>query len=524
MTFELADVPRLMPEILLTLWGSTILLLDVFTRWRSGPEGLRERSYEAATMALMGLAVIFALVFIQGGYLINLPERVPEDANPLTRAVIGALINLRAGGAEGTVLGNAFIVDPLTHLARLTFIGAAIITVMLTINYRPSRSPGEFYSLLLFSTVGMSFMAASGDLILIYLAIELTSIPLYILSGYFINDRRSTEAGMKYFLFGALSSAILLYGMSLAFGMTGSTSLDDIAAGMRQGSPLLIIAMIFVIAGMGYKVAVFPFHAWAPDVYQGAPTTITAFISTASKMAGFLVLLRVLSTGFAPLAGTARLAAGFGGWASILAIIAFFTIIFGNLGALPQTNAKRLLAYSSIAHAGFLLLGMLGVSTLSTPAMLYYLVVYTLTNLGAFGALAIIAAHVGGDEISDLNGLGWRSPLLAMLMTVMVLSLAGVPPLSGFFAKFYIFMAAWEQGAYWLVVAGVLMTIVSLYYYLRLLKAMYIEPRPTETSLEIPRWSKLALSVSTLLVVVLGIYPSLILGVLENVATRIAAR
>jgi NADH-quinone oxidoreductase subunit N len=285
--------------------------------------------------------------------------------------------------------------------------------------------------------------------------------------------------------------------------------------------------MIFVIAGIGYKVAVVPFHSWSPDVYQGAPTPITAFISTASKTAGFLLLYRVLITAFPSIAGTPGLNSG---WTSLLALIAVLTMVFGNLSALPQTNAKRILAYSSIGHAGFLLLAIiLWGSTLpadrefGTASLIYYLIVYTATNLGAFGALAVIGDAVGGDELKDLNGLWRRNLSLTLILTVLVLSLAGVPPLSGYWAKFFVFMAGYKAGALIPVIIGVTMTIVSLYYYLRFLKAMWMsEPTSTEP-VATPPAMNLTLIVATALVLLLGLFPNVIWGILGQ-ATVVAGR
>ncbi|MCX7790735.1 MAG: proton-conducting transporter membrane subunit, partial [Chloroflexaceae bacterium] len=267
------------------------------------------------------------------------------------------------------------------------------------------------------------------------------------------------------------------------------------------------------------------FHGWAPDVYQGAPTPITAFISTASKAAGFILLLRLLTTAFPSLSGGASLA-DLGGWTSLVAFLALLTVVVGNLAALPQTNAKRLLAWSSVAHAGFVLLALVAWAApqpfdrdQGAAALLYYVVVYTLTNLGAFGALAAINLLVGGDEIADLNGLARRNLGLATLFTLCILSLAGIPPLAGFFAKFYVFMAAWQGGARWLVVVAVITTLISLYYYLRLLRAMFIAPPPSETPLPAPPAIMAAVVVAVVPLIVVGLFPNLILGVISRVQT-----
>jgi NADH-quinone oxidoreductase subunit N len=387
----------------------------------------------------------------------------------------------------------------------------------------------------------MNLMAGAGEMIVAYLALELASVSLYIMAGYFKGDLRSSEAGIKYYIFGALSSGILLYGLSLWYGyaaynkIPNPTTFSAITEAIANGgtnSNLLYLALIFIIAGLGYKVAVVPFHSWSPDVYQGAPTPVTAFLSTASKTAGFVLLYRVLVNGFGPLAGSAAVSDAFGGWASIIAAIAFLTMTYGNLAAITQTNAKRLLAYSSIAHAGFLLMGLVGTyapgqngafSQFGIPSLLYYLVTYTFTNLGAFGALAAISRVVGGDDLSDLNGLYKRNLGLAVLMAVFVLSLAGIPPLSGFFAKFLVFQAGWESGAIWLVVVGVLNTIISLYYYLRILKHMFMNEPMVETRIPVPGGTNLSLLVSAAMVIILGLIPNFFLPAI-NAVTQTAVR
>ena len=284
--------------------------------------------------------------------------------------------------------------------------------------------------------------------------------------------------------------------------------------------------MIFIIAGMGYKVAVVPFHSWSPDVYQGAPTPVTAFLSTASKSAGFVLLFRILGQGLQPFFGSAAVAPGFGGWASILAAISLLTMTFANLAAITQTNVKRMLAYSSISHAGFLLIGMVGMytaggdgatdfSSFGMLALIYYLVAYTVTNLGAFGALAAVSRVTGGDDMSDLNGLHRRNLGLAVLFAVFVLSLAGIPPLTGFWAKWFIFSAGWESGALWLVIAAIANTLISLYYYLRLLKAMFLTEPLDDRRIPMPGGTGFSLIAMAVAVVVLGLFPNLFLPAIQ---------
>jgi NADH-quinone oxidoreductase subunit N len=549
--FQISDIPRILPEILLLVLAILVLGSDIFERWASDEKAQLERKKAAGSLTLTGLALIFFITLVQSGYLYRVPEGAADNF------FFTILRNLQGGGMFGEPVVGAFATDNLTMVGRLLFIGAAFLAVLLTLDYRPDNNPGEFYALILFSTTGMCLMSAASELIIAYLAVELTSIPLYILAGYFQKDTRvSSEAGMKYFLFGALSSGILLYGLSLVYGFTAfaaeGTAQANVLTQFRviaqltgdANTGILTLGMLFIIAGIGYKVAVVPFHSWSPDVYQGAPTTMTAFISTASKGAGFVLMYRFLASVFPGLTGSAAPGPEFGGWTSVLAILALVTVIVGNLAALPQTNAKRLLAYSSVAHAGFILMAliawalpqsvspetmdpatyqslMVSYRTIGTSSLLYYLVVYTVTNIGAFGALAAISMALGGDDIEDLNGLAQRNLGLAVLFTICVLSLAGIPPLSGFFAKFYVFMAAWQSDAWWLVITALLTTIISLYYYLRLLKAMFINAPSSRKPVAVPRAMNAAIVLSTLLVMLLGIYPNLVLTTINQV--RVAA-
>ena len=536
--FELQQVPRLLPELMLLVVALLVLGSDIFERWTNDPEEQTQRSRAAGELTASMLGLVFLVALLQSKYI---PYTVPGPPGTswVPDILLNLVRNLQAGGPGGEPILGAFTTDHLTMIARLLFIGAAFLTTLLALDYEPSGNPGEFYALLAFSTAGMCFMAGASELITAYLALELSSIALYILAGYFRNDPRSAEAGIKYFLFGALSSGILLYGMSLAYGFAtaanrgGQAALGTLfstianAGAAAQGDPasarLLTLATIFVIAGIGYKIAVVPFHSWSPDVYQGAPTPITAFISTASKAAGFVLLYRVLVAAFPAIAGTAG--PDFSGWTSLLAIIALLTVLVGNLSALPQTNAKRLLAYSSIGHAGFLLLAIVlwgstlpADRTFGTSAVIYYLIVYTLTNLGAFGALAVIAKAIGGDDLKDLNGLWKRNIGLALMLTILVLSLAGVPPLSGFWAKFFVFMAGYKAGAWWIVLIAIVMTIVALYYYLRFLKAMWFNEPSSPDSFSTPRSMNVTLVLATVLVVLLGLFPNVIWGILDQAA------
>jgi NADH-quinone oxidoreductase subunit N len=537
-TFQLTDIPRLLPELMLLVVALLVLGSDIFERWAGDPEEQTRRSRAAGELTVSMLGLVFVVALIQSKYIPFTVPGPPGTGGPF-EFLLNLLRNLQAGGPGGEPILGAFTTDHLTMISRLLFIGAAFLTTLLALDYRPSGNPGEFYALIAFSTAGMCFMAGASELITAYIALELSSISLYILAGYFRSDPRSSEAGIKYFLFGALSSGILLYGMSLAYGFAAaanrggqpvigtlfSTIADASAAAQSDPAavPLLILTVVFVIAGIGYKVAVVPFHSWSPDVYQGAPTPITAFISTASKAAGFVLLYRILAAAFPSIAGTPG--PGFSGWTSLLAIIAFVTVLIGNLSALPQINAKRLLAYSSIGHAGFVLLAIIlwgsalpADRTFSTSSLLYYLIVYTLTNLGAFGALAVISEAGNGDDMKDLDGLWKRNIGLALMLTILVLSLAGVPPLSGFWAKFFVFMTGYRAGAWWLVLVAIVMTIVSLYYYLRFLKAMWFNEPSSLEPISTPRSMNITLVVATALVTLLGLFPGVIWGILDQAA------
>jgi NADH-quinone oxidoreductase subunit N len=332
------------------------------------------------------------------------------------------------------------------------------------------------------------------------LAIETASIPLYLLAGYLKGSERSTESGLKYFLYGAAASAVMAYGFSLLYGFTGSTNLYVIADVIGEGgtSIYLVGAVIFLIlVGLAFKVAVVPFHFWAPDVYEGAPTPITAYISTASKAAGFILLVRIMLVAFPALST---------GWVAVVAALSVVTMSIGNLLAIPQHNIKRLLAYSSIAHAGYALIGLAALSVLGTASLIFYLVAYVVTNLAAFAVVILFSHSTGSDEISDYAGLSRRSPGLAFALLVAMLSLAGMPPLAGFVAKFYVFASAVESQMVWLAFIGVINAIVGLYYYLTVLKVVYLyRSEEEDKAIRIPSSYAIALVTCTVLIVVIGV-------------------
>jgi NADH-quinone oxidoreductase subunit N len=353
---------------------------------------------------------------------------------------------------------------------------------------------------MLASTLGMNLMAASADLIMLYLAIETTSIPLYILAGFLTKDDKSTEAGFKYLLFGALTSSIMLYGFSLLYGFAGTTNLYSLAQGVMAGRlPLvsLLGSLLLVLVGFGFKVSAVPLHFWAPDVYEGAPTPIAGFLSTASKAAGFAVLMRVLLAAFPPEIAPI--------WAAIIAALSTATMTLGNALALTQRNIKRLLAYSSIAHAGYAMIGVVAVSSLGITSVVFYLIAYVFTNLAAFGVVAAFGRVVGSDEISAYAGLSRRSPWLALTLLVAFLSLSGMPPFGGFVVKFAVFASAVSANHVWLAFLGVLNSIVGLYYYLTVLKVVYLYRSEDEDKpLPVTRSYATALIVLTIGIILIG--------------------
>ena len=429
MSLDLSMFLPILPEILLLILGVIVLVLDLILP--------REQHRNLGWVTAVGMGLIM---------LLSIPAR------PV--------------GGPSLEWGGMITHDWLSFTLTLLFIFGAGITALFAMDYKELGSRGEFYVLMIASTIGMGFMASSADLVMLYLAIETVSIPLYILAGFFVRDPKSTEAGFKYLLFGAMTSAVMLYGFTLLYGVSGTTNLLEIVTGLLEGqitAPMLVGSLLLILVGFSFKISVVPFHFWAPDVYEGAPTPVAGFLSTASKAAGFAVLIRVLLFIF-----PVEL------WSSILAALAVATMTLGNLVALTQRNIKRLLAYSSIAHAGYILIGVVSLSALGLTSVVYYLIAYLVTNLTAFGVVAAFGRISGSDDLTAYYGLSRRSPGLALIMMVAFLSLAGMPPLAGFVAKIFVFLAAVNSGLIWLAVVGVLNSIVGLYYYLTVLKYVYL--------------------------------------------------
>ena len=420
-----------------------------------------------------------------------------------------------------------FVVDGFATFFKLVFLVSAALTVLLSHRYLSLEGgrPGEYYFLVLTATLGMMIMAGGIDLVTLFIGLETMAISFYILAGFLRPNRRSNEAAVKYYLLGAFSLGLLLYGMSLMYGMTGSTQLRVMAPLLAAGGGgrLLAMAVLLVIAGLGFKIAAVPFHAWAPDVYEGAPTPITAFLSVGSKAAAFAMLLRIFFEAL-PAFSVGGLGVMNGhavGWTSFFYVLSVLTMTVGNLAALTQTNIKRMLAYSSIAHAGYLLIGVVAATPRGVSAALVYLMVYAFMQLGAFAVVVFMRrGDVIGDELKDLSGLWVRRPSLAVAMLIFMLSLGGIPPTAGFMGKFWLFSAAIESGYIWLAVIGVLNSAVSLYYYVRIVVYMWIrqeEPGLPPVALSGALTTALVIAVAG--TIVLGIYPRL----LFDVATASAA-
>lgn len=413
-------------------------------------------------------------------------------------ASAGATIGLI--GRNTTSFFGMLVVDDFAIFFKLAFLAAAALVALSAIPFLkryPGRE-GEFYGLLAFSTTGMMLMASTRELISIYLALELTSISLYLLAGLAKRDVKSSEAAIKYLLLGAMSSAVLLYGMTVLYGISGSTDLGEIAKSLgTASSPALLLAMSLVAAGFGFKIAAVPFHMWAPDVYEGAPTPVTAFLSVASKAAGFVVVIRVFTVAFAGVQPQ---------WTALFVVLSALTMVLGNVVALTQKNIKRMLAYSSIGHAGYVLMGVAVANIAGISSVMFYLVGYTVTNLAAFGVVALASRAIPDDSIEGYSGLHRRSPILALILALSLLSLAGLPPMVGFFAKFYIFAAAYQVGLVWLVVLGLLTSAISLFYYTWVIRQMYLVAPASEEPISFPTPAFVSVAAALAAVFVLGLY------------------
>jgi NADH-quinone oxidoreductase subunit N len=457
-----------------------------------------------------------------GAMLLLLLEFLPAKPGS-SRAAVVALVALAASAgavtlardARRTLFGGMFVHDGFTVFFTLLFCAIGAFAVLLSWDYvkRTRINHAEYYALLLCATLGMVLMAASNDLITVFLGLELMSLALYVLVGFRRNRLESNEAALKYFLLGAFASGFLLYGIALLYGATGTTSLprmaEFLAGSPLHSNPLLLTGALLVLVGFAFKVAAVPFHMWTPDAYEGAPTSVTAFMAAGAKAAGFAALLRV---GLRALGGVPT------EWAPILTVLAMLTMTVGNVTALLQTNLKRMLAYSSIAHAGYVLVAVVAGGPDGASAALFYLAVYSFMNLGAFGVLTLLGSGVQERVLmADVAGLGFRRPLLGLALTVFMISLGGIPPTAGFMGKVYVFSTALKAGLIPLVIVGVLNSVVSVYYYLRVTVALYMqEPQgePTEISWSTP--AAIALVVALALTLWWGVQAGALLALAQR--------
>ncbi len=471
------DLLAILPELIVVGWASVLLLLDLLVP--------RKRKGITALLAAAGLVAVLVVVVL----------RVD---------------------VEGSAFNGMIVADGYARFLHMVFIVSGLFGIALAYDYlkRQGIERGEYYSLLLFSISGMMLMAQAGDLIVIFLALEMLSIPLYVLAGFAHARPESEESAMKYFLLGAFASSFVVYGIALAYGATQSTNLEAIMAALQNGqadSSLLLIGAGLILVGLGFKVAAVPFHMWTPDVYQGAPSAVTAFMSVGAKAGGFAALLRIFLAGFPQLAVS---------WAPVIMWIAAFTMAWGNIAAIAQTNIKRMLAYSSIAHAGYILMALpaasgAGGAPEAISGALFYLMAYAFTNLGAWGVVLILERKQGkGLNIKDYAGLGASHPALAFAMTLFLLSLTGVPPTIGFLGKFVIFRAAIASNLIWLALVGVLTSLISAFFYLRVIVVMYMQSGKPASHSE--GWLNLSVAVAALATLVLGLLPGPLLALAGN--------
>ncbi len=425
---------------------------------------------------------------------------------------------------NATLFGGMLVITPLTSLFKIVCLVLAAFAVLLAHGDSSTRPHyAEYLAMILLGTTGLLLLVGSEELLMIFIGLELTGLSLYIMTAFDKSDLRSAEAGLKYFLFGSTASAFTLFGLSFIYGVTGTTALAPIAERLAAATPvqpLLAAGVVMTLVGFAFKIAAAPFHLWAPDAYQGAPIPSAAFIASGSKVASFVVLGKLVLVGFEPLHGDAAWRALAAGWSPVLAVLAAFSIVVGNLVALAQSNVRRLLAYSAVAHGGYTLLGLIAGGRDGFSATLFYTTTYAITLLGAFGVVGFVRRETGGDDLRHFAGLRARSPLLAGCMLIFMLSLAGLPPLAGFFGKFYLFAAALaaggNQGLLWLVALALFGSLVSLYYYLLVVKAVFADALPTAPAGDaapslgiVQRFSVGALATAVLL---LGVVPGTLLS------------
>jgi NADH-quinone oxidoreductase subunit N len=485
--FTSTDYLLSLPMIMLAVFGMGILLIDLMLP--------REWKRANAWTALIGLAFSAAALWkIQHAHY--------SDGKPVV-------------GSYGYILGGlgSLKMDSFAVYFSYLFLVGAAVAILISVKYLEieREDHGEFYALMLFSVIGMMSMASGMDIVLLFIGLELMAISTYVLVGFLRRDRRSNEAALKYLLLGAFSSGIFAYGLSLLYGLTASTNLEVIALRLADHvrhsgfDPVAILAMLTTATGLLFKIAAVPFHQWAPDAYEGAPTSVTGYMSVAVKAAGWAMLLRIFLWGLWPLRPI---------YIPMLVFVALVTLIVGNVAALTQNNVKRLLAYSSISHVGYMLLGLIAsnpdgsASSTGVKGILIYLLVYTFMNLGAFAVITSLRRReIIGDEIDDLAGLFTKAPVAAVLMLVFLLSLAGIPPFAGFWGKYFVFLALVESGQYALAAVAILFSVLGLYYYMRMGNAMFMKKPMDAEPVAAGAGMKLALAVTGIATILIGIMP-----------------
>ena len=522
---DFRDLFFLAPEIVLTLWGFVVLVVDRALALKL-TAATRQRAI--GVLSLVGVAIALLAAGIVCFLPLSLRAYPAEDTSWLSHQFVSYLTDADPFIFFGTLAG-----DGQTAFFNILYVLLLGLIMGMSMSWSFTDEWGEYFALLFWATVGMMLLTASEELVTLFLTLETMTICLYLSTALEKTKRRSAEGGLKYFVYGSVSSALFLFGLSMVYGMTGTTSFDGIRSIIASTNSTGLAdniagatAILLLMVGFGFKVAAVPFHQWAPDAYEGAPAPVTAWIATGSKLASFVALMKVFLHALLPWSSPTTSIMG-PGWVGIIAIVSAITMTYGNFAALAQTNFKRMLAYSSIAHAGYILVGVAAVSVsmkgpAAAAAVLYYLVVYAFANVGAFAVAAWMARDLDSDNIDDLNGLGFQQPLLAVCILLLMLSLIGIPPLAGFFGKLYVFMEALNQThesqhvtLIWLVALGLLNSVVSAFYYVRVLKAMFLREAGTKRMAAPDRGIALPIVIGTIVVAIFGLLPDSLIGVMQ---------
>ncbi|UCC44317.1 MAG: NADH-quinone oxidoreductase subunit N [Candidatus Zixiibacteriota bacterium] len=491
------SIKMMLPELFLFVWALVVITFDLLTRRKSGSA--------VGYLAMLGLVICGGILSITG---------------------------------YGRGFGMMFINDPVAVFFKVIFLGAAFMAIGSSFgitNRKIVNHRGEYFGLILLSTVGMMFLASSQELLSLYIGLELTTIPLFVLAGFFKDDRKSVESGIKYMIMGALSSALLLYGISFLYGLSGTTDIVQMKINLavtqlaNEGDigVILILATVTILAGIGFKLALPPFHQWAPDVYEGSPTPIAAFLSVGSKAAGIVAFVKIMMLGLEAFYDPVMKP---NDWGILVGVLAIAAMVWGNVAAVRQSNIKRMLAFSSIAQAGYIMIGMVAMNQYGLAAVGFYTFVYMFANMGAFAIVTVVEDQTGSCKISSYAGLSRTSPFLSAALAVFLLSLAGIPPLAGFFAKYYVFAAAIAMAGssnghtwlYWLVGVGLLTTVFALYYYANVIKTAYFAREASPYRLRPLRPALLVIAIGLLGVLIFGVVPETIVDFARDLPYYIA--